>query len=201
MYTQAVYGDIYQEAHQLYETIKQKNPTTKDLTKTIDFMQDVTPERTIPRYYYKRGSNPQNLHKNNTHMVLNIPLMETTRISKAMTRVTSTDDALEERGMLASQSAPEQEEMSASQPAPEQEEMVASQPAPEQEDTHLDISDHVYEDLLRELRQDPDLYSIFNNFNPQDHHTESHQSDDMWDAFVTDEISPIEIELSQLGYN
>ena len=188
MYTQAVYGDIYQEAQQLYETIKQKNPGTKDLTKTIDFIQNVTPERTVPRYYFTRGSKQQKLHKNNTRMVLNIPLMETTQVSKVMSTMTTTGDALEDRDMVASA------------PGDGQEEMSASQPAPEQEDTHLDIPDRVYEELLQELRQDPDLYSIFNNFNPQDHYTENQQSDDMSDAFVTDEISPIEIELSQLGY-
>ena len=228
MYTQNVYFEIYQEAERAYNTIKQNNPGTKDLTKTLDFFEKVAPEKPVPHYYHTGRTNRQESRKNNERvMTLNIPLMEKTAISeKLWTKTTAREEtaviqpapareemeviqtapeqeemeviqtAPEQEEMEVIQTAPEQEEMAVIQSAPEQEEMAVIQPAPEQEETHLIIPDRVYTQLLDELRKDPELHKIFNDFNP-----ESPQSDDILDAFVADEISPLEIELSQLGYD
>ena len=216
-YVKSIHGDIYEEAQQLYETIKQKNPGRKDLTKTVEFMQEVVPNRTIPVYYYTRQKQQTGPRRNNTagrtssttHMVLNIPLIEASEISTTVMATTTTGD-LE---MPASPPGQDQEdrEMPASPPGHDQEdrEMPSAPPGDDQEDSapHLDIPDHMYEELLRELRQDPDLYQIFNNFNASDHDdtfiqesTENQHCDDMWDAFVPDEQTPLELQLSQLGY-
>ena len=207
-YIQALHGDVYREAHNLYEVIKAKNPTTKDLTKTVDFVQNVTPEKKIPRHYLIRGCKQQKRLKSNTNLVLNIPLMETTTAYARMfrKRKTTTGNAPEQEGMSTLPPAIEQEGMSTLTPPIEQEEMSTLPPALEQEeemstlpptleqgDTDLFISDRMYADLLLEIAKDPDLHSIFNNFN-----TGSLQTGDTIDAFVADEISPLEIELQ--GY-
>ena len=223
MYTEAIHGDIYREADQLYNTIRQNNPRSKDLTKTLDFMLKVTPYKPVPRYYRTKRNNHQKTpcKDNNSVMVLNIPLMEKTLASQIMSITTTTEQEEtsvvqaapeqeeetsvvqpapeQEEGMSVVQAAPEQEgEMSVVQAAPEQEgEMSVVQAAPEQEETHLDIPDRVYVEMLEEIRKDPDLYRIFNDINTQDYHQES---DDMLDSFTADDISPIEIELAQLGY-
>ena len=191
-YIQAIHGDVYQEACNIYEVIKEKNPTIKDLTKTVDFVQNVTPEKKIPRHYLIRGSKQQKRLKNNTYMALNIPLMETTPAYKRMFRKkTTTANAPEQEETSTLPPAVEQEETSTLPPAVEQEETSTLPPAVEQEeDTDLFISDHMYADLLSELTKDPDLYSIFSNFN-----TGSMQTDDTLNVFVADEISPLEIEL------
>ena len=214
MYTQNVYFEIYQEAERAYNTINRNNPGTKDLTKTLDFFEKVAPEKPVPHYYHTGRTNRQESRKNNERvMTLNIPLMKKPAISeKLLTKTTAREEtaviqpapareemeviqtAPEQEEMEAIQTAPEQEEMEAIQTAPEQEEMEVIQTAPEQEETHLIIPDRVYTELLDELKKDPELHKIFNDFNPP-------QSDDILDAFVGDEISPLEIELSQLGYD
>ena len=66
-------------------------------------------------------------------------------------------------------------------------------------DVHADeplcIPDNVYQDLLRELRKDPDLKAIFNEF-------ESSEEDDIIDELIphADEETPLEWELHNLGY-
>ena len=210
MYIEAIYGHIYREAEQLYHTIRLNNPRSKDLTKTLDFMLRVTPDKPVPYYYRAKGNSHKETPRkdNKSEMVLNIPLMEKTLVSQIMSPTTTTE---QEEEMSAVQTPPEQEEMSAVQTPPEQEEemsvvqtppeqeeeMSVVQTPPEQGETHLDIPDHVYVEMLEEIRKDPDLHRIFNDINTQDYHPEI---DDMLASFIADDISPIEIELAQLGY-
>ena len=215
MYTEAVYGDIYREAEQLYFTIKQNNPHSKDLTKTLDFMLRVMPNKTVPRYYQTmRNKHQKTPRKDNKRvMVLNIPLMEktTTTEQKEETSVVQAAPEQEEETSVV-QTAPEQEEMSIVQTAPEQEEeMSIVQTAPEQEEEmsvvqsaleqegiHLDIPDRVYVEILEELRKDPDLYRIFNDITTPT--PPPPEGDGILDSFIFDDISPLEIELAQYGY-
>ena len=207
-YVEAIHGDIHEEAQQLYGEIKNKNPGRKDLTKTVEFMQKVTPFRSIPVYYYTRQKESKPARKNTkgtsstTQMVLNIPLMEFTEMPATVMATSTTNDV----------------EMSPSQPGDEQEEdreMPQPQPGDEQEDqpSHLDMPYHIYEEVLQEIRQDPELFQIFNDFNVPDHDGENNDdmwvnvldhdgenNDDMWDSFVIDEQTPLERELSRIGY-
>ena len=202
-----MYGNIYAEVQQLYEEIKQKNPGRKDLTKTVEFMQTVEPHKMIPSYYYIkrmeqaepcRNSPPKRTNstpkkKNSTpRMVLNIPLMVTTKISTTAMMNTEIPSTTTTRDL----------------------EMAASPPILDQEDPtpQLEIPDHICEDLIQELRQDPELYRIFNDFNTSDHddidiqenveiqYNDDEGNDDMWDSFTLQEQTPLELELSQLGY-
>ena len=174
-YIEAIHGDIHEEAQQLYEAIKKKNPGRKDLTKTVEFMQEVMPFRTIPVYYYtrqkeqkeqKEQSKPAQKNtggtSSTTQMVLNIPLMELAQIPATPMAATTTNDMEMSPSMPQPQPGDEQEEdREMPQPGDEQEEdREMPQPGDEQEDqpSHLDMPYHIYEDLLREIRQDPELF-------------------------------------------
>ena len=73
-YTKALHGDIYKEAKELYQNIRQKYPERiKDLTKTYEFMSVVTPGKDIPRYYMHRKTKKPIIPPK--RMVLEIPLI------------------------------------------------------------------------------------------------------------------------------
>ena len=221
MYIQAFYGDAYREAEQLYHNIRLNNPNSKDLTKTIDFMRLVTPDKPVPYYYCQKGDSHGETpcNDNKRVMVLNIPLMGKNLTSQIMSTTTTTGHEEEmsavqtppeqeemsvvqtppeqEEEMSVVQTPPEQEEMSVVQTPPEQEEeMSVVQTPPEQGETRLDIPDRVFVELLEEIKKDPDLHRVFNDINTQDYS----EIDDMLDSFIADDITPIEIELAQLGY-
>ena len=99
-YVEGLYGDIFVEAQEFYERVKRDNPTRKDLTKTVEFMNTVNPEDPIPLYYYVRGKTRSKTRKARTttsfiprEMVLNIPL-----ISQSST-TTSTVSAVSDAGV------------------------------------------------------------------------------------------------------
>ena len=72
-YFEGLHNDLFKKAEALFNEAKEKNPTVKDLTKTVQFMAGVTPELPIPRYYKNRQ-----IKKANTtpQMVLQIPLFD-----------------------------------------------------------------------------------------------------------------------------
>ena len=207
-YIEGFHSKVYKEAEELYHTIRQNNPNTKDLTKTVDFLLKMTPSKPLPRYYKIKRNNPQgNLPKDNNRvmqldipqenlpkdnkrvMQLNIPLMEKTAASQVIPITTAPEIAAPEIA------APEQEEKTHLN-IPDWAEIAA--PEQEEEETHLDIPDRVYTEMLEEIRKDPDLSKVFNDINTQDYDPES---DAIPDYFVVDDdISPLEIELAQLGY-
>ena len=225
-----MYGDIYTEAQELYEDIKRKNPGRKDLTKTVDFMSVAMPYKTIPLYYYakekkqqqkpRRTSTPRST-SSTSHMVLNIPLMASTEISTTAMEDTEIPSTTTTRDLEIPASPPMLDQTTAmedteipSTTTTRDLEIPASPPMLDQEDPtpQLEIPDHVYEDLLHELRQDPELYKILNDFNPLDHNDTGIQENveiqydddegnkDMWDAFTFQEQTPLERELLRQGY-
>ena len=210
-YVEGMHGDIYTEAQELYEEIKRKNPGRKDLTKTVDFMNVAMPYKAIPLYYYakqKKQKSPRRSTPTSTStMVLNIPLMASTEIPSTTTP--PGDDHTE-------MSEQEDQEIPSTTTPPGDDHTEMS----EQEDQEipltatLPIPDRVYEGLLHEIMQDPDLYKIFNDFNPnpldnddtgiQENveiwHEDGQGNTDMWDAFTFQDQTPLERELLQQGY-
>ena len=76
-YMKSLHKDIFDKAEELYKNTRLLYPDgVKDLTKTIEFMQTVTPNKTIPRYYACRKTNETHIRASNgREMVLEIPLM------------------------------------------------------------------------------------------------------------------------------
>ena len=56
-YFEGTHNDLFNEAHAFYKEVKQKYPNVKDVTKTQEFMARVTPNVPIPYYYQKRRVN------------------------------------------------------------------------------------------------------------------------------------------------
>ena len=172
-YFEGLHNDLFKKAVDLFNEAKEKNPTVKDLTKTVQFMAGVTPELPIPRYYKNRQlkvyTQPQ--------MVLQIPL-------------------------------PNPQELVGSQASPPnpQELVVASQtlppvpvPSPPISQPFPLLTQSVYNDLLTEIQQDPELLKILNDFPHIDDDDDCETMNDLvWnDIYTHNDITPIEIEMGQ----
>ena len=83
-YVKAKYNDIYTEALQLYNDIKEKNPTKKDPRKTLEFLRITTPYTSYTEYYKRQkgssNSSPNTLQISNDNMLLNVELMPLSHI-------------------------------------------------------------------------------------------------------------------------
>ena len=232
-YIKAKHHDIYTEADQVYQTVKDKNPSRKDMTKTVDFLKITTPYTSFPVYYYSRrksaqknkGNTPPRQSRNTLNMVLNIPLLsslETPTRNDETQPPTIPDQQLvipEQQPDIPEQQLviPEQQPdipdqqlvIPEQQPDIPDQQLVIPEQQPDIPDQQLAIPDSVYEDILRELRRDPDLYRIFNHMDIPDNQETIIQdnddmnkqcNDDMWDTFNVSEITPLERELMEQGF-
>ena len=205
-YIEGIHGDVYVEAQECYEETKRKNPGRKDLTKTVDFMNVVMPYKEIPLYYYTRQKKQKSRQRSTstTTMVLNIPLIPNTEIPSTTTPQPGddhTETSVQEDQEIPSTTTP--------QPGDDHTETSVQEDQEIPSTTTLPIPDHVYQGLLNEIMQDPDLYQIFNDFNPnpldtgiQENvevlHEDNDSNTDMWDAFQ--DQTPLERELMEQGY-
>ena len=192
-YIKAKHHDIYMEAYQTYWRVKEKNPARKDMTKTVDFLKMTTPYTSYPVYYYSRrketeknkGDTPPKKTKNTYDIVLNIPLISANEIATRNDE-TQPPDSHEIPTRNDETQPPDSHEIPTrndeTQPPDSHEIATAND-----ETQPLVISGTVYEDLLQEINQDPDLYRIFNDMDIPD-------IDDMLDT-------PLERELNQLGFD
>ena len=81
-YIEGLHRNVYNQAKDFYQKVRYKNPRVRDLTKTKEFMETITPNTTIPRYYTSKQRehlirrDPPQQDNNMSRMVLNIQLME-----------------------------------------------------------------------------------------------------------------------------
>ena len=208
-YFRSQHKDIYAEAYDFYQTVKEKNPLVRDLTKTIEFVGKTKPYEAIPRYYYRRKVQTTTVKKQTElRMTLNIPL---TRITTApltvqappQTLTTTSPPAVPSPSALplTVQAPPQVLTMTSppSVPSPSAQPLPVPLPVPSPPPVELlTLPDETFHHLLCEIQQDPDLYSIFNNFD-----TASPNDDDddgmnplVWhDISTQGNISPIEMGL------
>ena len=155
-------------------------------------MNTVMPDKPIPRHYMSRRREhliPQT-SQTQPQMVLRIPLLPLPiTLPEVSTSLPEVSTSLPE----VSTSLPE-----------------VSTSLPDASNTLL-LSSDVYESLLNELRKDPDLWRILNEFPFQDNATDDFTADemndftvdemndfvasDMGDSFIADDLTPLEIEL------
>ena len=200
-YVENLYRDVYVEAQELFEYVRQKNPGVKDLTKTAEFMSVAMPDKSVPKHYLSKRR--EDIRRRNTQtfntqsrMVLNIPLVPLSSITSQPVVASPPSPS---PPVVASPPLPSPPVV-ASPPLPSPP-VVASSASPltsfDTEDPLLLPTD-VYQSLLEELKQDPDLWQILNDFNPCDEDMDAFVADDMGDVFMANDISPLEIELE--GY-
>ena len=152
-YTKCLHPDVYTQANNMYRNIRELYPNqVKDITKTVEFMTATKPGHSIPRYYYHRKTinphsgtsnareiNPHSGTSNAREMVLQIPLMTPSEIPLASIQVPPDPPA---------------HVVTPSAPSPT---AHVSQPP-------LLLEPHVYEELLKEIQNDPDLNRILSDF-------------------------------------
>ena len=224
-YVESKHGDVFTEAKEVYERIKRCNPDKKDITKTSEYMSVVMPHKPIP-YYYTLQKKPK---LTTTTMVLHIPLMTNTETLLATTpgdhtqtseqelTATTPGDHTQTSEQELTATTPgdhtqtSEQELTATTPGDHtqtSEQELTATPPDEQEILTLPIPDDTFNGLLHDLMQDPDLYKIFNEFNPPDE-TEIQENveicdqdnnTDMWETFNISECTPLERELIQKGF-
>ena len=192
-YIQAKFPQIYDEANICYDRIASVYPNKRDLTKTVEFIYMTTGATSLSQYYHnKRVEKARKQSEKepaiNDNMVLKIPLFDA-NLGRSSHRQQETND----------------------------------------HEVPLPVPDEVYQNLLQELRNDPELYSIFNDMDmsrddsidlseeqqlsvtieqPNESNPDTRGEDIVNDlcqdpelhAILSDEQTPLERELSHLGY-
>ena len=206
-YVEAMHRDVFIEAEELYEHVRRKNPKVFDLTKTIEFVSVVTPDKKIPKHYKcrKQGCYAQ-VHDNMSMMVLDIPLIQlqpngSLPAVAASPLLPPTVPSPPLPVVAASQPlpavaaspplpptvpSPPLPTVAASQPLPA---VAASPPLPPTVPSPPLPAD-VYQGLLEDLQKDPDLYRILNDFSVLDY-----EDMNLGDVFISNDLTPLEIEL------
>ena len=162
-YVQSVRPDLYNEAKTYYEELRLRYPGKRDMCKTSEFLRKTKGFDSFEEYYLERakqkrreGQTTERKLNQTTrtgivdNMVLNIPLMtnEATKDPSETGDHTRTG-IVDNRGLnipLMTNEATKDPSETGDHELP------------------LVISDDIYEDLLAELRNDPDLYNILNDF-------------------------------------
>ena len=75
-YFENLHPELFQKAVEFYQDVKQHNPGVFDLTKTVQFMEKVTPTVPIPRYYKSRKGK-----ETKKQMRLQIPLINSQEVA------------------------------------------------------------------------------------------------------------------------
>ena len=198
-YVRAKHSEVYMEAERFYNHVDERNPSKRDLCKTVEFLQCTTSFKTFNEYY-KRGKSSSKTHGKNQSsktkgknqslgIVLTIPLMPNKKPKEPLVNTFEPPPP-----PLA---IPDQTEVMNTGDEPplamsDQTEVMNTSDEPP-----FPMSNQMYEDLLEELGKDPDLQSILNDMSiPQNENDEDSLCQDLWDVQQT----PLESELFKLGY-
>ena len=218
-YVMSKYNDIYTEAEQIFNFLSEKNPKKKDVRKTEEFLRMTTEYHSYNEYYSRlkcttrNCTTPKTTPTNENNMVLNITLMSREETSRKQHEIPSVDLPQAE---IPPVDLPQAEIPPVDLPQAE----IPPVDLPQAEIPPVDlpqaeIPNDMYEGLIEELRNDPDLKRIFDDDFPYvetrqeevethleeaDNETQ-HSNDDMWDAFdISNQQTPLELELSRLGF-
>ena len=214
-YVQEKYPDIYTEANSFYTRLDQMYPGKRDLRKTAEFLHTTQGVKSMYQHYYRNKCNKKKTYSPDT-MQLRIQFLDQNEIPMGMlqqknayasevpsvTDISSTvpDLHADEPSGIPDVHADESSsipDLHADEPSgiPDVHADESSSIPDVHADEPLCIPDNVYQDLLRELREDPNLKAIFSDF-------ESSEEDDIIDELIphADEETPLEWELHNLGY-
>ena len=147
-YFENLHKDLFTEVMNLYKETKKMNPNVRDLTKTAQFMAAVTPDIPVPRYYLHRQLKADTTHQlqRGPRMVLQIPLH---KHQPSPSHKPQPSPSVTVRVPSPPVPVPSQP----SQPAP------VPLPSPP-----LLIPDNMYQELLAEIRRDPNMQQTLNDF-------------------------------------
>ena len=216
-YLKAKHPDVYSEADELYTELNKLYPDKRDLRKTIEFLHITSGIKNINEYYYRnRVSKKTEKNHITDNMLLEIPLLN---------QNTLTNNQNESPMVIPQEINVHTDESPTVIPQEinvhtDESPMVIPQEInvhtdesptviPQEINVHTDespmvIPDKIYEDLLRELRKDPDLHAIFNDFDLSEEDQAIPETvpelENIDDILNIDEQTPLEWELYTLGY-
>ena len=172
-YIKHTHPTVYEEAYKMYEKLNTMYPGTRDLRKTPYFINVM---KGVEKKSF--GMKPSGKNRQGQEFTLKIPLM------KMETRATTTSSIVVPSSVVVP---------SLPLPVVPSSPLVVPQPSPPLPELTPVPSD-VYQTLLEELQQDPQLYQIFSNFPLQecDEEMDKLVAEDIGDI---DGISPLEAEL------
>ena len=204
-YVKIKHHDVYMEADRYYKTIRGKNPNKKDARKTDDFTKLTTQYNTRRAYYMRhyRGKNARNRQQYNDNLVLNIELMQVETPPETQVE-TQPETQVETQPETQVETQPETQVET--QPETQVETQPETQVETQPETQQLFLHDHLFEGLMDEIRNDPDLYQIFNDFDNTCNECRQPpegegSNDDMGEVFnVYGGPTPLEHELTRLGF-
>ena len=218
-YFENQHPELFQKAVEFYKDVKQHNPGVHDLTKTVQFMEEVTPTVPIPRHYKNRKGKSTKKKQ----MCLQIPLInfeQTTVLHPASSppqqqQTLSPPHPHPQQQTLSSSppqqqqtlsSSPPQQQQTLSPPPPQQQQTLSSPPPQEQPLPDIPLSDKQYNDLLTELQKDQEISKILDDFpwndsvdevnNPHMDFDEDGINCSIWNDVVVSDITPLEIEVN-----
>ena len=205
-YIKSKHEDLYDEVCSFYHKVKEKNPYVKDLTKTVEFVAMTKPNEKIPKYYYRRQARttPTTAKQIEMTMVLNIPLTTSTNPpSQVPTETTAINPSSQVPIETTTTNPPSQAPIETTAINPPSQAPIETTPtnpssqAPIEEP--LMLCDDTYRHLVSEIQQDPDLQSIFNNFditNTDDKYDDGMNPQVWKDLDTQHDISLFEMEIS-----
>ena len=136
-YVKHKHPQLYSEVSKWHEELDQKYPTKRDLCKTLEFMRMATGVDSYNAYYHR---NRYNKRKEKNSKKKN----ETAR------KNTITDNMVLEIPLLNTS-----------------ESILQRASTIKDDETFLSITDQEYEDVMKELRKDPELYAMYNELNSE----------------------------------
>ena len=195
-YVKALHRDTFDKAEGLYLKIRQLYPqSVKDITKTSEFMEVVTPNKRIPRYYMSRKT-----VEPNREMLLQIPLIsapELTRFTAPAAAAAAAEVCQPPSGAAAEVCQPPSGAAAeVCQPPSGAAAEVCQPPLGAAAEVIQPIPEEVYQELLKELQKDSDLMRILDDIPLS---TVPNDDDDvfthMFDDIMPNNITPLEEEL------
>ena len=172
-YVELKYPEIYKEAFEFYEFLNVKHPGKKDLRKTNEFemLKSGVPKQTMKKYYIRKekGPNIEVSNKKNMDMELIIPLMKL----PVSTQEIEFSSEIPTQEIEVSSEIPTQE-IEVSSEIPTQEIEVSSDVSTEENESSSEVStqeieslghirDEMIEEIMTNLREDPDLHALFDD--------------------------------------
>ena len=209
-YTKAMHPEIYRKASQMYDDLKELYPEKRDLRKVPQFLSLTTGTKSLNSYYYKNKMSRK--IRQDDKMVLEIPLTKYTGQLTDQTSASTLESAtiipdetnastLESATIIPDETNPPTGELSSinhdqtNASTLESATIIPDETNPPTGELLSDIiPNHIYNQLLAELTNDPDLSRILNEF-------QDWEEDNIIVEYPSiDEPTPLEWELHNLDY-
>ena len=201
-YLKAKHPDVYSEADGLYTELNKLYPDKRDLRKTIEFLHITSGIKNINEYYYRnRVSKKTEKNHITDNMLLEIPLLNQNSLTNNQNE---SPTVIPQEINVHTDESPTVIPQEINVHTDESPMVIPQEINVHTDESPMVIPDKIYEDLLLELRKDPDLHAIFNDFDLSEEDQAIPETvpelENIDDILNIDEQTPLEWELYTLGY-